>query len=130
MAVVVVTGSCGLIGSESAAHYARLGYNVAGIDNDLRRTFFGPDASVAPMRERLLPAVPALYHHFDVDVRDRAALDGIFSRYGHDIALVIHTAAQPSHDWAATDPVTDFSVNATGTLNVLECTRHASPDAV
>lgn len=130
MSVVVVTGSCGLVGSESAAHYAALGYDVAGIDNDLRRTFFGPEASIAWMRERLQRDHPRRYRHSDIDIRDRARLDDVFARYGRDITLVIHAAAQPSHDWAATDPATDFSVNATGTLNVLECTRRACPEAV
>jgi CDP-paratose 2-epimerase len=130
MSVVVVTGSCGLVGSESAAHYAALGYDVVGIDNDLRSVFFGPEASIGWVRERLEREHRTRYRHHDLDVRDRAALEAIFSRYGRDISLVIHAAAQPSHDWAATDPATDFSVNATGTLNVLECTRHASPAAV
>jgi CDP-paratose 2-epimerase len=129
MSVVVVTGSCGLIGSESAAHYASLGYDVAGVDNDLRRTFFGPEASTVPMRERLQREQGQRYRHFDVDIRDRDALDGIFARHGRSISLVIHAAAQPSHDWAASDPVTDFGVNATGTLNVLEATRRACPEA-
>lgn len=128
MSVVVVTGSCGLVGSESAAHYATLGYDVVGIDNDLRSAFFGPDASTTRVRARLLHDHPR-YRHRDVDVRDRQALDGVFAAHGRDIALVIHTAAQPSHDWAATDPATDFSVNATGTLNVLECARQACPEA-
>src|SRR5687767_5151971 len=130
MSAVVITGSCGLVGSESVAHYAALGHDVAGIDNDLRSTFFGPGASIAWMRERLLRDHPQRYRHFDADIRDRAQLEQIFARYGRSISLVIHTAAQHSHDWAATDPSTDFSVNATGTLNVLECVRRSCPDAV
>lgn len=130
MSVVVVTGSCGLIGSESAAHYASLGCDVVGIDNDLRGAIFGPEASIAWMRERLTRDHRARYRHSDLDIRDRAGLEALFGRYGRDITLVVHAAAQPSHDWAATDPDTDFGVNATGTLNVLECTRRACPDAV
>src|SRR5262245_5581773 len=130
MSVVVITGSCGLVGSESVAHYAERGFDVAGIDNDLRSTFFGPDASVAWIRERLKRHHPARYQHFDADIRDRVQLEAIFDRYGRNISLVIHAAAQPSHDWAARDPATDFGVNATGTLNVLESARRACPDAV
>src|SRR5262245_43930319 len=130
MSVVLVTGSCGLVGSESAAHYASRGYDVVGLDNDLRSVFFGPEASIAWIRERLQREQPSRYHHFNADIRDRDQLTAIFDRYGRNISLVIHTAAQPSHDWAARDPATDFSVNATGTLNVLECTRRACPDAV
>lgn len=129
MSIVVVTGSCGLIGSESASHYASLGYDVVGIDNDLRATFFGAEASTMWMRARLARDYPR-YLHVEIDIRDRDALQGVFTRYGREIALVIHAAAQPSHDWAATDPSTDFSVNATGTLNMLECARHACPEAV
>ena len=129
MSVVVITGSCGLVGSESAAHYARLGYDVVGIDNDLRSTFFGPDATTTHIRARLIRDHDN-YRHFDIDVRDRDALHGVFHAHGRDIAVVIHAAAQPSHDWAARDPATDFSVNAGGTFNVLECTRHTCPDAV
>jgi CDP-paratose 2-epimerase len=126
---VVVTGSCGLIGSESAAHFAAAGYDVVGIDNDMRSSFFGPEASTAWVRERLEREVPR-YRHHAIDIRDRSAVDAVFARYGRDIALVVHTAAQPSHDWAAGDPHTDFSVNAAGTLTLLECTRVHAPDAV
>ncbi|MGQ0734116.1 MAG: NAD-dependent epimerase/dehydratase family protein [Acidobacteriota bacterium] len=126
--VVVVTGSAGLIGSEAAAHYARRGYDVAGIDNDLRATFFGPDASTGPVREALEREHPR-YRHFACDIRDRDAMRRIFGQFGRDIALVVHAAAQPSHDWAARDPDTDFSVNANGTLSVLEAVRTHCPDA-
>ena len=130
MSVAVVTGSCGLVGSESAAHYASLGYDVVGIDNDLRGTLFGPDASVAWVRERLQRDLADRYRHFDLDIRDRAGLGAIFARCGRDVALVVHTAAQPSHDWAAGDPAADFGINATGTSNVLECARQFCPEAV
>ena len=129
MSVVVVTGSCGLIGAEAVAWYAQRGHDVVGVDNDMRRVFFGDGASTAWMRPRLEKAFPAYKHH-DMDIRDRAAIEGLFERYGKDIALVIHAAAQPSHDWAARDPHMDFSVNATGTLTVLEATRKFAPDAV
>ena len=122
MSVVVVTGSCGLIGSESVSHFADQGYDVVGIDNDLRRTFFGEQASTAWIRETLERRYPQ-YQHLSLDIRNQDGLEQMFARLGREVALVIHTAAQPSHDWAAREPHTDFSVNATGTLTLLECTR-------
>lgn len=130
MSAVVVTGSAGLIGSEAARHFAALGMDVAGLDNDMRRVFFGEGASTAPVLESLRSELGSSYQHFDLDVRDRAAVDEVFTRFGTAISLVVHTAAQPSHDWAARDPFTDFDINATGTLNVLEAARLHSPEAV
>ena len=129
MAVVIVTGSCGLIGSEAAAHFAAAGYDVVGIDNDMRATFFGPTASTGWVRAGLERDHPRYRHHV-IDIRDGAAVDQLFAQHARNIVLVVHTAAQPSHDWAARDPLTDFSVNATGTLTMLECTRRHAPDAV
>ena len=123
MAVALVTGSSGLIGSEAARHFAGLGMDVVGIDNDMRRYFFGEDGSTTGTLQRLIADLGKAYTHFDVDIRDRDGLARIFKRYGSNIAVVIHTAAQPSHDWAAKEPYTDFDVNAVGTLNVLENTR-------
>jgi CDP-paratose 2-epimerase len=130
MSVVVVTGSAGLIGSESVAFFAERGHEIVGIDNDFRARFFGPDASTAWNRRALETRFPKQYTHVAADVRDTAALDELFGRYGKRIALVIHAAAQPSHDWAASDPQTDFTVNANGTLAVLEATRKHSDQAV
>jgi CDP-paratose 2-epimerase len=129
VSVAVVTGSCGLIGSESALHFGGAGMTVVGVDNDMRSVFFGPEASTRPSRERLEAKLGASYEHHDLDVRDRAAVLALFERYGKDISLVVHTAAQPSHDWAAREPFTDFDINAVGTLNLLEATRLHSPDA-
>ncbi|MBB5871061.1 CDP-paratose 2-epimerase [Allocatelliglobosispora scoriae] len=129
MSVALVTGSAGLIGSEAARHFANLGLHVVGIDNDMRKYFFGDDGSTAWSLLRLTSELGDSYTHFDVDIRDRDVLNKIFERYGRDISLVIHTAAQPSHDWAAKEPFTDFDVNAGGTLNVLEFTRQHSPEA-
>jgi CDP-paratose 2-epimerase len=125
-----VTGSAGLIGSEAARHFAGLGLDVVGIDNDLRRYFFGEDGSTAGSLLRLTNDLGGAYTHFDTDIRDRDGLAQIFKKYGTEIAVVIHAAAQPSHDWAAKEPLTDFDVNAVGTLNVLECTRQHCPEAV
>jgi len=130
MSLVVVTGSAGLIGSEAALYFAGLGMDVVGIDNDMRRVFFGEDGSTLWNRQRVQQRLGARYTHHDTDIRDRDAIGRIFARHGKDIALVIHTAAQPSHDWAARDPQMDFSVNANGTLNVLEAARQHCPDAV
>jgi CDP-paratose 2-epimerase len=129
MSVVVVTGSCGLIGSESVSHFASQGYDIVGVDNDLRSTFFGEECSTAWVRE-ILERRHRRYRHLSLDIRDRQALEQVFAQLGRDISLVIHTAAQPSHDWAARDPHTDFSVNATGTITLLECTRQHCPEAV
>lgn len=129
MSVALVTGSAGLIGSEAARHFAGLGLDVIGIDNDMRARFFGPEASTAWNVLRLSNELGSAYTHHDVDIRDREALSGIFRRYRDDIAVVIHTAAQPSHDWALRDPYTDFEVNALGTLNVLQHVREHCVDA-
>jgi CDP-paratose 2-epimerase len=128
MSVVLVTGSAGLIGSESVRFFAAQGFDLVGIDNDMRRVFFGGEASTAWSRQRLEIEIKK-YRHIDGDIRDAALLDRVFSLYGNAITAVIHTAAQPSHDWAATDPQTDFTVNANGTLNLLEATRRYSPAA-
>jgi CDP-paratose 2-epimerase len=130
VAVVVVTGSCGLIGSETAQFFCELGCDVVGIDNDMRRIFFGEEASTARNRQFLQDRYPTRYTHFDIDIRDQGAIDRVFRRYGKDIALVAHAAAQPSHDWAARDPMTDFTVNANGTLIALEAARRFCPDTV
>ncbi|HYP05945.1 MAG TPA: NAD-dependent epimerase/dehydratase family protein [Bryobacteraceae bacterium] len=128
MSVVVVTGSHGLVGSESVALFAGLGYDVVGIDNDYRARLFGPEASTSWQKARLHRDFPS-YRSIPADIRNFAELQSIFAEYSSSIALVIHTAAQPSHDWAARDPFTDFSINANGTLNLLEATRAYCPKA-
>ena len=127
MAVAMVTGAAGLIGSETVTALCRNGVQVVGIDNDMRQVFFGPEASTMPTRDRLL-RLPQYQHHH-VDVRDQTALDRLFSDYGTDMTLIVHTAGQPSHDWAARDPLLDFDVNATATLRLLDCTRRCCPSA-
>jgi CDP-paratose 2-epimerase len=128
MPVALVTGSGGLIGSESVEHFIGEGYDVIGIENDMRARFFGPDASTAPTNERLLERYPDEFRTLDTDIRDADAVMRVFAAAG-GIDLVIHTAAQPSHDWAASDPQLDFAVNANGTLNLLEATRRHAPAA-
>jgi CDP-paratose 2-epimerase len=129
MSVVIVTGSAGLIGSEASRHFAGAGLDVVGIDNDMRKFFFGEEASTAWNRQRLEAEVKG-YTHNDLDIRDREGMGALFRRYGKDIKLIVHTAAQPSHDWAAKDPFSDFTVNANGTLNLLQAARETCPDAV
>lgn len=129
MSVAIVTGSAGLIGSEAALYFGALGMDVVGLDNDMRRVYFGEEASTSWNVRRLKAQLGSRYTHLELDIRDREGLMGVFGRYGKDIALVVHTAAQPSHDWAARDPFTDFDVNAVGTLNVLEATRRHCPEA-
>ena len=128
MKIVLVTGSSGLIGSEAVRFFANKGFHVVGIDNDMRRYFFGKEASTDWNREQLKSGVKA-FTSFNTDIRDLDRLRNIFKKYNSDIHLVIHAAAQPSHDWAAREPLTDFSVNANGTLNLLELTREYCPKA-
>jgi len=128
MGIAVVTGSGGLIGSESVSHFIRAGFDVLGLENDMRSRFFGPDASTHPVTERLVRQFPE-FRSLDVDIRDTDAVERVFAEHGPQIELVVHTAAQPSHDWAASDPLTDFGVNANGTLNLLESTRRHCPGA-
>ncbi|QZZ21445.1 NAD-dependent epimerase/dehydratase family protein [Leptothermofonsia sichuanensis E412] len=130
MPTVLVTGSAGLIGSEAVHFFARQGFNVVGIDNDLRSHFFGASASTQWNRDLLKDKYGDQYCHYDLDIRDREAIETLFRDYSSDIDLIIHTAAQPSHDWAASDPYMDFTVNANGTLVLLEATRQYCPDAV
>ena len=103
MAVVLITGASGLIGSEAAVFFADKGFDVVGIDNDMRRYFFGDDGSTAWRRDRLEQTLRG-YRHEHADIRDEGAMDRLFALYGRDITLIIHAAAQPSHDWAAREP--------------------------
>ena len=122
MAVVIITGSGGLVGAETVRRFAVEGFEVVGIDNDMRAYFFGNEGSTKWSIDRLKAELP-MYHHYEIDVRDLPALERVYKEYEGEIKLVVHTAAQPSHDWAAQDPITDFTVNANGTLNLLELTR-------
>jgi CDP-paratose 2-epimerase len=128
MPVAIVTGSGGLVGSESVRRFIEAGYDVVGVENDMRAQFFGLSASTASQTSRLLDLYPD-FRSLDVDIRDADAIDRIFREHARQLELVIHTAAQPSHDWAATDPRTDFTVNANGTLNLLDATRRYQPAA-
>ena len=127
MSVAVISGSGGLIGSEAVRHLVEEGWEVVGLENDMRGYFFGPDASTAHVTAELVERYDR-FRSLDVDIRDTSAVDRVFAERDRAIDLVIHTAAQPSHDWAAREPQTDFGINANGTLNLLEATRAHCPD--
>ncbi|MCB9828358.1 MAG: NAD-dependent epimerase/dehydratase family protein [Planctomycetes bacterium] len=129
MSICIVTGSSGLIGSETARFFHDQGFDVVGIDNDMRGYFFGAEASVAWNTRQLERELPR-FTHYAMDIRHAEEIDSVFARYGREIKLVVHCAAQPSHDWAAREPITDFSVNATGTIVLLEAVRRHAPHAV
>lgn len=129
MNIAVITGSAGLIGSEAVSFFSDKFDLIIGIDNDMRAYFFGNDAST-DWNKQALEQKFANYRHHNIDIRNVEDLQKIFQEYQNDIKLIVHTAAQPSHDWAAREPLTDFSVNATGTLNLLELTRQNCSEAV
>jgi CDP-paratose 2-epimerase len=129
MNICIVTGSAGLIGSESVEFFSKKFDLIIGVDNNMREEFFGSDASTKWNKERLEKEIPN-YKHYDVDIRDEVEVENLFEKYTTDIKLIIHAAAQPSHDWAAQDPFKDFTVNANGTLVLLEMTRRYAKDAV
>src|SRR6201999_1165255 len=126
--VAIITGAGGLIGSEAVDHFIGQGFDVVGIENDLRPRFFGPESSPSHVTQRLVDEHDS-FKWENVDIRDAAEIERIFREHAGSIELVIHTAAQPSHDWAASEPQTDFGVNANGTLNLLEAARAHAIDA-
>jgi CDP-paratose 2-epimerase len=129
MPVAIVTGAGGLIGSEAVEHFIKEGFDVVGIENDMRASFFGPESSTSHVTERLVNENPGEFHWEQADIRDADRMLEIFAKHAGQIELVIHTAAQPSHDWAASAPQIDFGVNANGTLNLLEAARAHAIDA-
>jgi CDP-paratose 2-epimerase len=129
MPVAIISGAGGLIGSEAVEHFIAEGFDVVGIENDMRARFFGPESSTSHVTERLVATYAADFRWENADIRDTAAIERIFAQHAGQIELVVHTAAQPSHDWAASEPQTDFGVNANGTLNLLEAARAHCPDA-
>jgi CDP-paratose 2-epimerase len=128
MEIIVITGAAGLIGSEAVRFFIKKGFTVVGIDNDMRSYFFGGEASTKWTLNELIQFPN--FCNKSVDIRDFESVSRIFKTYSSDIKLVVHTAAQPSHDWAAKEPFTDFTINAMGTLNMLEATRLQCPHAV
>ena len=128
MSVVIVTGSCGLVGSESVKFFASKGFDVVGIDNNSRRNFFGPDGDINWIKKNLIKSHKN-YIHQNIDIRNYLGLEKIFKKYKKSIKLIIHSAAQPSHDWAKKNPFIDFQINATGTLNLLDLTKKYAYDS-
>ncbi len=129
MPLAIVTGSGGLVGSESVAYLVEAGFDVVGVENDMRAYFFGPSASTKPQTEHLCETYPDNFRSLELEIRDIDAIERAFADHAAELELVIHTAAQPSHDWAASEPQTDFTINANGTLNLLEATRRHKPEA-
>lgn len=124
----MVTGSAGLIGGAASRRFHDMGYEVIGIDNNLREYFFGADGQTSSAARVLAEGLSA-YQHVNLDIRDYKSLESVFQSVGPRLEAVVHCAAQPSHDWAAKEPLTDFGVNAVGTLNLLELTRLHAPEA-
>ena len=128
MKTALITGSAGLIGAQASKFFIERGFSVVGIDNDMRAYFFGRDASTEKIALWLKETFKDKYIHYFVDIRDKERMEEIFTKYSFD--LIIHTAAQPSHDWAKNEPITDFEINATATLYLLENFRQYCPEAV
>jgi len=128
MSVALITGSSGLIGSEAARFFHDKGMEIVGVDNNMRKYFFGDDGSTEWNRRQLQSDLRNFRHH-DIDIRDQSGINSLFEMLGRNVDLIVHTAAQPSHDWAAREPVTDFTINANGTLIILEATRRHCPEA-
>ena len=128
MSVVIITGSTGLVGSEAVNFFCDKGFDVVGIDNNLRRFFFGNDGSTLGIKNKLLKRNKK-FKNFNVDIRNTENLKKIFKKYSKNTALIIHCAAQPSHDYGKKFPVIEFNFNATGTLNLLELTKKYCPEA-
>ena len=128
MKIALITGSCGLVGSESSIFFAKKGFKIIGVDNNLRKFFFGKDGDINWVKKKLKKNIKN-YSHFNTDIRNFKNLKKIFKRYKKNIKVIIHAAAQPSHDWAKNKPFIDFDINAKGTLNLLELTRLYCSDA-
>ncbi len=129
METVIITGSSGLIGSEAVRFFSEKNFLVIGVDNDMRKEFFGDEASTEWNRKQLEEQFKD-FHHYSLDIRSEQEMEKLFRKYGSEVDLIVHCAAQPSHDWAAKDPIKDFSVNANGTLVLLEMARKHCPEAV
>ena len=128
MSIVIITGANGLVGSEAVSFFSKKKYTVIGIDNNLRKFFFGEDGSTSWIKRKIIKENKNYIHH-NIDIRNSQALDKLFKRYKNNISLIIHCAAQPSHDYGKNYPKIDFNVNATGTLNLLELTKKYCPNS-
>ena len=128
MNIAFITGSCGLVGSESSIFFAKKKFKILGIDNNSRKFFFGKDGDISWVKKNLKKNIKN-YNHFNIDIRNFNLLKKIFKKYKKNIKVIIHAAAQPSHDWAKNKPFVDFDINARGTLNLLELTKLYCPNA-
>ena len=129
MKIVIITGSSGLVGSETAELFHKKKFKVIGIDNDSRSYFFGKSASTKKKSIELKKKLKN-YIHFNIDIRNYKKTEKIFKKFKKHIKCIIHTAAQPSHDWAIKEPLTDFNINALGTLNLLMLTKKYTPKSI
>ena len=127
MNIALITGSCGLVGSESSIFFAKKKFKILGIDNNSRKFFFGKDGDISWVKKNLKKNIKT-YNHLNIDIRNIKSLKSVFLRYKKNIKIIIHAAAQPSHDWAKNKPFVDFDINARGTLNLLELTKLYCPD--
>jgi len=128
MSIVIITGANGLVGSEAVSFFSKKKYTVIGIDNNLRKFFFGQDGSTSWIKRKIIKENKNYIHH-NIDIRNSQTLDKLFKRYKNNISLIIHCAAQPSHDYGKNYPKIDFNINATGTLNLLELTKKYCPNS-
>ena len=128
MKIALITGSCGLVGSESSIFFAKKKFKILGIDNNSRKFFFGKDGDITWVKNNLKKKIKH-YNHLNIDIRNYSSLKKIFSKYKKKIKVIIHAAAQPSHDWAKNKPFIDFDINAKGTLNLLELTKTYCPNS-
>ncbi len=128
MKIAIITGSCGLVGSESSIYFSKKGFKILGIDNNFRKFFFGNDGDISWIKKKLKKNIEN-YEHLNIDIRNFNSLKKIFTKYKKNIKVIIHAAAQPSHDWAKNKPFIDFDINSKGTLNLLELTKSFCPEA-
>ncbi len=128
MSLALITGSCGLVGAESVRLFHEKGFDIIGIDNNQRKYFFGKDGDNNWVKSNLIQNYKK-YDHYSIDIRNYGKLEKIFKKYKKKIKVIIHNAAQPSHDWALKKPQVDFDINAKGTLNLLELTKTYCPDS-
>ncbi len=126
MSIILITGSCGLVGSEAVEHFSKKGFDIVGVDNNIRKSFFGKDGDNTQIKNYLKKKIKN-YTHYDYDIRDSNSIKKLFKKYKRNLSLIIHSASQPSHDWAKNQPIVDYHINATSTLQLLEFTKIYSP---
>ena len=128
MSLALISGSSGLVGSETATFLIKKGFEVIGVDNNERYKLFGKDGDTIRIKNRLIQSSKS-YKHLDIDITNKSKIERIFKKYKNKFSFILHAAAQPSHDWAKSNIIKDFNINAVGTLHMLELTRLYSPGA-